>query len=222
MPATVAELSSASVEVLAAKAHTLVDGGDVHVYLQTGGGGYGDPLRREPERVLHDVRRGLVSPGVARSIYGVVIGHGAVDAAATMGLRAIARADRLAAAVPAVEGFVRPGGGGGGGGGPRRGPPPARQVVHPVGDTVQAIQAGSARLIACSVCHTRFGAYGEDYKAGTVMCELRIADLGALNAVAPPTDLVVREFYCPGCGTAVALDIQAAGEPMLAECTFAT
>jgi N-methylhydantoinase B len=201
MPATVAELSSASVEVLAAKAHTLVDGGDVHVYLQTGGGGYGDPLRREPERVLHDVRRGLVSPGVARSIYGVVIGHGAVDAAATMGLRAIARADRLAAAVPAVEGFVRPVA--------HRG-----EGVPPRGDTVQAIQAGSARLIACSVCHTRFGAYGEDYKAGTVMCELRIADLGALNAVAPPTDLVVREFYCPGCGTAVALDIQAAGEPM--------
>jgi hypothetical protein len=50
--------------------------------------------------------------------------------------------------------------------------------------------------------------------------ELRIAELSTLNTVAPQTDLIVREFYCPGCGTAVALDVQRAGEGLLAECRF--
>jgi N-methylhydantoinase B len=53
-----------------------------------GGGGYGDPRDREPERVLADVRSGLVSPLRAREDYGVVIDGDAVDAAATDALRA--------------------------------------------------------------------------------------------------------------------------------------
>src|SRR5947209_18100807 len=33
-----------------------------------GGGGYGDPLRRDPERVLADVREGFVAPEAAEGI----------------------------------------------------------------------------------------------------------------------------------------------------------
>ena len=38
-----------------------------------GGGGWGDPYEREPERVLRDVRDGVVSVEAARREYGVVI-----------------------------------------------------------------------------------------------------------------------------------------------------
>ncbi len=38
-----------------------------------GGGGYGDPIDREPERVLHDVREGYVSSARAAEVYGVVL-----------------------------------------------------------------------------------------------------------------------------------------------------
>lgn len=38
-----------------------------------GGGGYGDPLLREAERVLADVQEGYVSIGRARDVYGVVL-----------------------------------------------------------------------------------------------------------------------------------------------------
>ncbi len=38
-----------------------------------GGGGYGDPFAREPERVLEDVREGYLSVARAASVYGVVI-----------------------------------------------------------------------------------------------------------------------------------------------------
>jgi N-methylhydantoinase A/oxoprolinase/acetone carboxylase beta subunit/N-methylhydantoinase B/oxoprolinase/acetone carboxylase alpha subunit len=53
------------------------------------GGGWGDPRRRDPERVLRDVRDGVVSPAVARETYrvGVTAGSDAVDQAETARLR---------------------------------------------------------------------------------------------------------------------------------------
>ena len=52
----------------------------------SGGGGWGDPLDRDPERVLADVRDGVVGERAAGEVYGVVIEAGAVDARGT-GLR---------------------------------------------------------------------------------------------------------------------------------------
>ena len=46
----------------------------------TGGGGWGDPFQREPELVLQDVRRGLVSPESAALDYGVVVRDGEIEA----------------------------------------------------------------------------------------------------------------------------------------------
>jgi N-methylhydantoinase B len=42
-------------------------------YLTAGGGGWGDPLAREPERVLRDVRDGYVTIEGAARDYGVVV-----------------------------------------------------------------------------------------------------------------------------------------------------
>ncbi len=48
--------------------------GPAHLYVASpGGGGVGDPLTREPERVRRDVRDGVVSPESARRDYGVVL-----------------------------------------------------------------------------------------------------------------------------------------------------
>ncbi|MFQ6110739.1 MAG: hypothetical protein ACE5LX_01775 [Nitrospinota bacterium] len=47
--------------------------GDVIRHIQAGAGGYGDPLERDPELVLRDVRNGKVSIARAREDYGVVI-----------------------------------------------------------------------------------------------------------------------------------------------------
>ena len=49
-----------------------------------GGGGFGDPMARDPEAVADDVRLGLVSPEAAARDYGVVMGeNGQADGAAT-------------------------------------------------------------------------------------------------------------------------------------------
>ena len=70
---------------------------DVLYMRMSSGGGYGDPLEREPERVLNDVEDGIVSREEAKEIYGVVIeGHEAMlDPAATDKLRMVLRQERL-------------------------------------------------------------------------------------------------------------------------------
>ena len=58
--------------------------------LSPGGGGWGDPLRRDPERVLRDARDGILSREAAENLYGVALGSEGrtVDLEATERLRA--------------------------------------------------------------------------------------------------------------------------------------
>jgi N-methylhydantoinase B len=54
-----------------------------------GGGGFGDPATRDPERVLRDVRLGYVTREAAQRDYKVVLrGDGTLDREATLGARA--------------------------------------------------------------------------------------------------------------------------------------
>jgi len=62
--------------------------GDVFRHVSAGGGGYGDPLARDPALVLADVLDGKVSPHAARELYGVVIEKDSIDETATQRLRA--------------------------------------------------------------------------------------------------------------------------------------
>jgi N-methylhydantoinase B len=67
--------------------YTLRQGDRVHFWT-SGGGGYGDPLLRDPARVGEDIRNGKVSPEAARDAYGVMITpEGEVDREATARLR---------------------------------------------------------------------------------------------------------------------------------------
>lgn len=65
---------------------SLEPGDEVALYTP-GGGGYGDPMAREPSRVLDDVLDGYVSIGRARSDYGVAIRDGQVLSSKTRALR---------------------------------------------------------------------------------------------------------------------------------------
>jgi N-methylhydantoinase B len=64
-----------------------VEAGDILHFITWGGGGWGDPLKRDPALVAQEIRQGLVTVQGARS-YGVVIVDGAVDEGATAVLRA--------------------------------------------------------------------------------------------------------------------------------------
>jgi N-methylhydantoinase B len=55
------------------------------------GGGYGEPLQRDPEFVRADVVEGWISADRAKAVYGVVIGErGDIDLEATRAARAAA------------------------------------------------------------------------------------------------------------------------------------
>jgi N-methylhydantoinase B len=59
--------------------------GDAFTLRAGGGGGFGPPFERDPEKVAEDVRQGYVSPRAAAELYGVVVDEQsfAVDAAQT-------------------------------------------------------------------------------------------------------------------------------------------
>jgi len=65
----------------------VAEGDRIHVSTP-GGGGFGDPLRRDPQAVLRDLLRGYYTVAQAKDMFGVVIAGGAVDEAATARLRA--------------------------------------------------------------------------------------------------------------------------------------
>lgn len=69
------------------------------------GGGYGDPLEREPSHVIRDLLAGVTTLRTSVDVYGVVIvsdesGH-KVDEEATLELRSNKRKQRLARGIPA-------------------------------------------------------------------------------------------------------------------------
>ena len=65
-----------------------LDPGDIVSIKTSGGAGRGNPLERDPQAVLADVRSGFVSLAAAEEQYGVVIKNGGVDREATGRLRA--------------------------------------------------------------------------------------------------------------------------------------
>ena len=69
----------------------VLDEGETTIGVACGGGGYGDPRRRDPEKVAHDVAESWISVIRAREVYGVAINaDGSVDHATTNTLRAMA------------------------------------------------------------------------------------------------------------------------------------
>jgi N-methylhydantoinase B len=75
--------------------------GDHFEMLCATGGGYGDPLDRDPAAVSRDVQVGRLDPTTAQAVYGVVLAtDGAVDSAATEARRGSERQARLRRARP--------------------------------------------------------------------------------------------------------------------------
>jgi N-methylhydantoinase B len=70
--------------------------GTVYHQEAGGGGGYGDPKLRPAELVAADVRNGVVSPAIARDVYGVVVDEKTfrIDTKATDALRKSTSSER--------------------------------------------------------------------------------------------------------------------------------
>jgi N-methylhydantoinase B len=69
--------------------------GDVVVMETSGGGGYGDPLERDPERIAKDLGEGLITKEKAKTRYGVIFKGNGIDSVKTNQERETKRKDRF-------------------------------------------------------------------------------------------------------------------------------
>jgi len=90
--ANILNMGSDTETLLATKPDIMAVAGDRHRHVTASGGGYGDPLNRDPARVMEDLRDQKVTIEGAERDYGVVVREGVVDETATTDLRRRRRA----------------------------------------------------------------------------------------------------------------------------------
>jgi N-methylhydantoinase B len=186
------EACGGQIEIAQCFSGGVLEPGDVLYLHCQGGGGYGDPLRREAERVQRDVAEGRVSAITARDLYGVCLGaDGALDAKATATARAALNTARRAESQP---------------------PPMATDAhvdtvrTHPLDDNLVLGRGNGGReSVACRHC-ARMLEDGD----GCLHLARRDAPArkaGPAVAADPATfidaEVVFREYFCPGCWTRV-------------------
>lgn len=207
IPAEITELSSAGLEVLAAKDSCWLEPGDVFVSFSAGGGGYGDPLERDPQRVFMDVQRELCSPEVARDVYGVLwddVGM-KVDEEGTERRRHELRLERL----DSVRGALKTA--------QFESPEPARKnradrSSQPIADCLQLVRSREASELCCQRCGYLYGPAREDPKRRAAWREVPISGFSPLNRYSPVGDFVICQSFCPRCGLLLAASPQRAGD----------
>jgi N-methylhydantoinase B len=159
------------------------------------GGGSGDPLERDPGRVVGDVVTGLLSPGTAELVYGVVIGDGGLDLSRTEERRRKLRQERLAA------------------GGARRRQPSGPQGVaghavsgRPLQENLEIWTENGRAWIRCARCGHVLCPAGEDW---TRACGSRL--LPPTNAGPLMADwlgrFLLEELHCPQCSVLLKTEV---------------
>jgi N-methylhydantoinase B len=191
-------------EILPCEGESVLMPGDVVFVHWQGGGGYGDPLLRDPAEVVDDVTAFRVSPGAAKEVYGVVVRAGAVDGDATASLRESLRRERLGATdgdrLPAIAYGAADSDGNG-----------AR-----VDDNLFLVADGEKT--SCRHCGHELGAPGTQTLAALHRREGPTALAGPQIWPHPETyvdtPIVFRQLCCPSCGTAISTAVVPADHPL--------
>jgi len=191
---------SGTVEHTAAKAaNFMLQVNDVLFWLPQAGGGWGDPLERDPAEVARDLTGAVISPATAERVYGVVISAGGIaDEQATRRLRDEIRRCRRGWPHPEPE--------------PGRPPLAAGAVLAPLGDALRIVATDDGAYTACRCGHL-LGPAAANWKDCACANDTEAADLGA--GIRLHQELVARQYACPGCGLLLDLEISRGGEAPL-------
>ena len=200
MPADIDEVVGEPV-TLALRQENFTQGpDDVYAVRWSGGGGFGDPMDRDPEAVRADLDNFAVTPDAARDIYGVVLdAEGRIDANATEAHRAAVRAARV--------------NGHGGENRTRNG----RELMR-ASENLAVKQDDAGKFWSCTKCDADLGPLEALYKDGCIREDRHIATSNPL--VGEPDRFIddaveFRQFWCPGCGALIENEIAVAGDPVL-------
>jgi N-methylhydantoinase B len=191
------------------KSITTLSQNEVFCVEYSGGGGYGDPLHRDPALVFGDVQQGRASLDHALRSYGVVVRDGVLDTQATADHRATLKRDRLAGAT---------------------GPRTVTNATVPT-DSVRVVAesfgisfAGEEPVWACSDCGHVLGAADENYKLGAAVLQTSPYEVDPI-AYPNPRDFcdvafVLRNFLCPACGVYLATECVREDDDFLHDVSF--
>jgi N-methylhydantoinase B len=166
---------------------------DIQFVRFMGGGGYGDPLDRDPERVVKDVADGLVTAAAATEIYGVVLDGGTFDAEATAARRLKLRGARTGGTVDPSAAFRT-----------------AAASGRPIGEYLQLDAEGAT---GCSWCGHGLAGPEEPWKEGAKTVRSPLSKAGQNRGTDP--DFVLLEHCCPDCGTLLDTEVVWRDDPPL-------
>jgi len=169
---------------------------DLILFRWGAGGGYGDPLDRDPEAVLRDLNVNAISLSTAERVYGVVLKPDgmAIDFEATRRKRELIREARLAL---------------------RKGQP---QKINPTEikrkmmrfhEYLEMVEKHSGKkVMVCVKCGNQFCSATENYKQFSIYRENDLAGVGGRFLASGEKPFVTyQEFICPGCGTLLEVDV---------------
>lgn len=200
LPAHIRDLAGEE-QVLAAQPGRLVFGpSDAYEMCPMPGGGWGDPTLREPELVAEDLAGQVITEGVARDIYGVVVkADGNVDEGATAARRASIRETRAGwQRQQTFEAHEALG-----------------EVLLRLGEGLELVQAGSELVVRCTSCGFVLAPADRNWKPYAAMSPVAPSELGP--HIRLHEDLEARLYACPGCGLLLDVEILTKDSPPLWE-----
>lgn len=202
LPSDLAELSD-TIDTGQCYAESYLAPGEVLSMHWQGGGGYGDPLRRDPDAVAVDVRNGKITQAAGEEIYGVVLGEtDTADAAATATRRQTMHDQRREQST-----LKRP---------------PANVQLDPgkgrrLDDNLVEITLDDGHVVACAHCGQLLGDARTDDLLNLAMYEGPSTDAGPQITTDPSLyvdePIVFRQQCCPNCWTAVSSAVVPADHP---------
>jgi N-methylhydantoinase B len=166
---------------------------EVFAYLFQGGGGYGDPLQRDPDLVALDVEEGFVTASAAAEYYGVALSAqgGSVDAKATAEKRHAALRARLDGQEPVAQ-------------------------AKPAASCRANLTADNGRFRCC--CGADLGPANENWKTRCAMKTVPPRDIG--RYIVLHEELELRSFYCRSCATQLEVEVCRKDEDSLSTMTL--
>jgi len=179
---------------------TDINEGDIFYGRLCGGGGYGDPLDRDPDLVLKDVLQGLVTNGPARDIYGVIIDFDKkqVDLNATLQQRLSMRKERIGGRDPKVDTSKRhdiPSSG------------------RPLCEYLQVAGSDGDAYVQCTWCGERICPRNTQWKDKVETRKVSVAESGPHRR--DVNQFFMREYFCPSCATQLDVDVVYQDDPPL-------
>ena len=184
--------------------------GSLLVDYVAGGGGFGDPIDRDPSAVMKDFSHGWVSREIAEQIYGVVFSDNGklVDSAATEDRRREIREARKqeGAAISGKTSSIAAA---------------AKEEWRPLlrfHAALELVASGRQKVIRCSRCGHLYCNADENYKLYALH---RIRDLNDFMPPLPTGEPYSGEYHiysCPGCATQLQVDLfspSLGGDPVL-------